>query len=180
MTTATKQIAVLVGALLLAQTCHAADTAKEFVDNLGKICGATFEGVASVVPVDAKELWTDKKLVATIASCTADEVRVPLHVGENRSRTWIIQRKPGGLTLAHDHRHEDGTPDKQTMYGGPAGAGGTPYAQHFYPDEYTVNLIKGSATNIWHISMSPDGSTLTYFLERDGKPRLIAELKRKQ
>lgn len=85
---------------------------------------------------------------------------------------------PGGLELRHDHRHAHGIPDEQTMYGGLASSAGTALRQSFAADKYTADLIKSAATNIWTVTLSADGATLTYHLERDAKPRATFVLKR--
>jgi hypothetical protein len=59
--------------------------------------------------------------------CRDDEIQIPLHVGENRSRTWILTRTAEGLRLKHDHRLEDGSDDPVTQYGGDTAADGTPW-----------------------------------------------------
>jgi hypothetical protein len=183
MRTSPAAICVLLGALTGAHAATAADTAPKqaFFANLQSLCGATFEGGATFILPESKATWEGKTLVAKVATCTSDEIRIPLQVGEDRSRTWIIRRAPnGGLLLSHDHRHADGTPDKQTDYGGPANESGTPLAAHFHADAYTAKLIPAAATNVWHVSLAPDGSRLNYSLERDGKPRMAAELFRKK
>lgn len=185
MTTSSATSLVLLGALLGAPAAMAANAAGDpkqvFFANLQSLCGATFEGGTTFILPEAKATWEGKTLVAKVASCTSDEIRIPLQVGEDRSRTWIIRRAPnGGLLLTHDHRHADGTPDKQTNYGGAASDSGTPLVAHFHADAYTANLIPGAATNVWHVSLAPDGSRLNYSLERDGKPRMAAELFRKK
>ena len=172
-------IAVL-GAMIVglpAQAQAQADAKAAFFGNLRALCGATFEG-ASVFPREAGDAFAGKKLVAHVAGCTASEIRVPFVVGTDRSRTWIITLTGNGLQLKHDHRHEDGTPDAQTMYGGMATIAGTPHAQSFAADAYTAELIPAAATNVWTLSVSPDGAGMTYYLERDGKPRFKAELVR--
>lgn len=153
------------------------DTRAQFMTNLNSLCGQRFEGAMSY-PADPKHDFAGKVLVAQFASCTSKEVRVPFLVGADRSRTWVITRTADGLDLRHDHRHDDGTPDAQTMYGGAAGASGTALSQSFYADKYTADLIKGASTNVWTISVSADKTTLTYHLERDAKPRFTAVLKR--
>ena len=120
-----------------------------------------------------------KRLVADFASCSETQVKVPFQVGDDRSRTWIISRTPAGLALQHDHRHADGTPDDITMYGGMAGSDGSARSQSFLADDYTARLVKGAATNVWTISLSADGSTLTYHLERDEQPRATVVFKRR-
>lgn len=153
--------------------------AAPFFDSLSKLCGARFEGKSVFPPDDAPgNVFANKKLVANLVSCTANEIRIPFSVGEDRSRTWIIKRTPTGLELLHDHRHADGTPDEVTMYGGPSIDVGTATAQSFSSTPHTQKVFPGSETNIWTISIAPDGSGLIYDLERHGKPRMRAELKR--
>lgn len=153
---------------------------RAFLDHLGKLCGASFAGTASIVPADASDTWSGTPIVARVARCTRNEVHVPVQVGSERSRTWIFRQSEGGLVLVHDHRHADGSPAAQTMYGGPASSEGSAHAQHFRADAYTAGLLPASAANVWHVTLTPDGSSLTYFLERKGVPRLKAELVRQK
>lgn len=146
-------------------------------ETLRGLCGATFAG-SSVFPTDPKDSFFGKPLVARVASCTADEVRVPFAVGEDRSRTWVFTRTPAGITLKHDHRHADGTPDAQTGYGGPATPAGSALTQNFAADAYTAKLIPAAASNVWTIVLSADGATLSYILNRDGRLRFEAKLQR--
>ena len=44
-----------------------------------------------------------------VRECSEDAIRIPFHVGEDRSRTWVVTRTANGLRLKHDHRHEDGS-----------------------------------------------------------------------
>lgn len=148
-----------------------------FFDRLLAQCGATFTGTA-VFPADPGEAWKGQVLVARVDSCDTAEVRIPLSVGEDRSRTWILRRVEGGLELKHDHRHADGTPDEITDYGGVTREKGTSLAQSFPADEHTAQLIPEAATNEWFLTFSEDGSELTYYLERHGKPRFRAILTR--
>ena len=168
--------AAMLGALAASATAHAqADSGDAFFARLGELCGATFEG-ASVFPREAGDAFADKKLVARVASCSAGEIRIPFLVGEDKSRTWIIRKTPAGLELKHDHRHEDGTPDLQTMYGGVAAGQGTALSQSFHAYAYTAALIPAAATNVWTISLAPDGRSMAYNLARGGMPRFRAEL----
>jgi hypothetical protein len=50
--------------------------------------------------------------------CGDDEVRIPFHVGADRSRTWVLSRSAAGVRLKHEHRHEDGVEDEISRYGG--------------------------------------------------------------
>lgn len=83
-----------------------------------------------------------------------------------------------GLELRHDHRHPDGTPDAVTMYGGLAGEGGTARSQSFLADAATAKMVPGAETNVWTVSLSEDGTVLSYLLERHAKPRARFVLRR--
>ena len=102
----------LASAAAVSAPAHAPDARGQFFDALSALCGARFEG-AMTFPVDAAHDFAGKRLVATVASCTATEIRVPFVVGEDQSRTWIISRGSGGpAAFKHDHRHADGTPGR--------------------------------------------------------------------
>lgn len=156
---------------------HPTVTGDAFLATLRTLCGAEFVG-ESVFPTDPNDAFRGKRLVATFAVCTEDQVRVPFQVGDDRSRTWVFRATPTDLELKHDHRHPDGTPDALTDYGGSATAGGSALAQSFAADAHTAALIPAARTNVWTISVSPDGQALTYALTRDGKPRFEARLTR--
>lgn len=149
-----------------------------FFQTLSQLCGARFEGQATF-PGDPNDPFAGKLLVAEVSMCQPDEIRIPFAVGEDRSRTWILKRGTEGLSLKHDHRHADGTPDTITMYGGWAIEGGSAHSQSFAADEHTAELIPEAVTNVWTLSFDPDKNTLTYDLKRHGKPRFKAVLKRK-
>jgi hypothetical protein len=82
-----------------------------------------FEG-KTVFPLDDKDPFAGKRLIMHVSSCKSNEIRIPFHVGEDRSRTWMLTTDANGLLLKHDHRHADGTPDSVTMYGGYANTAG--------------------------------------------------------
>lgn len=151
-------------------------THKAFFENLKKLCGQQFEGETKF-PQDPEHPLVGKKLTMTIASCSEDELRIPFQVGEDKSRTWILTLSEKGLLFKHDHRHEDGTPDKITMYGGWAASGGTPHSQRFPADGDTAKLIPEAGTNVWKLEINPSAQQFTYSLERHGKPRYEAVFK---
>ena len=173
-----RTLTLIAASCTLSLAAHAApaDTAQpQFFERLSSQCGARFSG-ASVFPQDPADSFAGKLLVAHVASCKDDEIRIPFAVGEDRSRTWIVRREAGTITLKHDHRHADGTPDTLTMYGGAAGEGGSALSQSFAADAATAAMLPAAATNVWTITLSADGRRLTYALARDGKPRFKAEL----
>ena len=140
------------------------------------MCGQRFEG-ALAYAIDPNSEFANKA-ISTEVQCMAEAVRMPVQVGEDRSRTWIFTRPAAGLELRHDHRHADGTPDRITMYGGMAKQGGSARSQAFLADDYTARLVPGAETNVWTVSISEDGSVLRYRLDRHDKPRAEFVLKR--
>ncbi|MEE9183131.1 MAG: hypothetical protein V3U39_01490, partial [Acidimicrobiia bacterium] len=64
------------------------------------------------------------------------------------------------------------------MYRGTTTGPGSELSQSFPADAHTAGLIPDAATNEWFLSLTADGAGLTYYLERHGKPRFRAELRR--
>ncbi len=151
------------------------DPRDAFFDLLTTLCDETFEGYSSF-PEEGS--FSGQLLTAHVASCTENEIRVPFTVGEDRSRTWIVTRDEEGLLLQHDHRHEDGTPDEITLYGGRAIEGGSGLSQSFAADGHTRALIPEAASNVWTVSLDAEATELTYYLERHKAPRFKATLVR--
>lgn len=171
-------LTVLAAGLLAgcAATAPPVDARDQFMATLQNMCGQRFEGALSYA-IDPNSEFAGKK-ISTEVVCTPQGVRMPVQVGENRSRTWIFTRPEAGLELRHDHRHPDGTPDAVTMYGGMTKEGGTARSQAFLADAYTARMVPGAQTNVWTVSLSQDGSVLRYRLDRHDKPRAEFVLKR--
>ncbi|MGL5359474.1 MAG: hypothetical protein ACRDBI_07135 [Shewanella sp.] len=165
------QSLVISSAALAALPACASGTAPQerFFEQLASHCGKAFAGkVVSEQAADAA--FSGKALVMHVRDCSASELKIPFHVGEDRSRTWIITKTATGLRLKHDHRHQDGTEDKVTMYGGDTVAAGTAHKQSFPIDQASIaNLLKQgltqSVTNVWHLAISP--SVFSYQLTRE-------------
>lgn len=144
----------------------------QFFANLTALCGQSFEG--RVVSTDAADAdFAASRLVMQVRECSDDVIRVPFHVGEDRSRTWVISRIDGGLRLKHDHRHEDGSEDVRTQYGGDTASEGTVTRQEFPVDEFSKELfiaegIPQSTTNVWAVEVNP-GATYVYELSRENR-----------
>lgn len=143
-----------------------------FVAALQGMCGRAFEG--RVVTTDAadREMAT-QRLVMHVRSCEGDVIRIPFHVGADRSRTWVITRTESGLRLKHDHRHEDGSEDALTQYGGDTTAPGSATRQEFPVDEFSRELFTRqnrsvSNTNVWAMEIHP-GRLFAYELRRPGR-----------
>ncbi len=109
-----------------------------------------------------------QRLVMHVRGC-GDTVRIPFHVGANRSRTWVFTRTAASVRLKHDHRHEDGSEDAVTQYGGDARAGGTATSMAFAADSFTASLLPASRTNVWTVQITP--ARFVYELRREGTER---------
>ena len=124
-------------------------------------------------PVEADRAFAGQRLVMHVRDCTDSEIRIPFQVGEDRSRTWVISRTASGLRLKHDHRHEDGSEDVLTQYGGDTVAPGTAQRQEFPADTFSRELfvrrnIAVSATNVWAMEVEP-GRMFAYELRRPNR-----------
>lgn len=152
--------------LLLSYTGHSQDDsgAVAFWESLQTHCGKAYEGtLAEHVKNDS---FSGKKLTMYVRSCDDGIITIPFYVGEDRSRTWVLTLENGRIKLKHDHRHEDGSEDSITQYGGTAPNPGLPHLQIFPADEETAALIPYASTNVWWITV--DGHTFSYNLKRVG------------
>lgn len=143
-----------------------------FFARLAELCGRAFEGRVTSPPVDADRTFAAERLVMHVRECRTDEIRIPFHVGANRSRTWVITRTGAGLRLKHDHRHEDGSEDALTQYGGDTAGPGTAERQEFPADAFSRGLfarndIPQSAANVWAAEVRP--AIFAYELRRPGR-----------
>lgn len=155
----------------MAQTKTAAGSLA-FWDSVRKLCGKAFAGTVQAAPAD-DTTFKDKELVMHVRACEKDRVHIPFFVGDDKSRTWVLTRKKDRILLKHDHRHEDGTPDKVTMYGGWTTNTGLPTRQVFPADQKTVDILPAAAPNVWWIEIV-DGQYFTYNLRRMGSERYFS------
>jgi hypothetical protein len=145
-----------------------ADPQIVFMENLSALCGQAFAGrLVSNDEADAD--IAAEPLVMHVASCAPDQIRILFHVGEDRSRTWVISDTGTGLLLKHDHRHEDGSEDAVTQYGGDTAEPGSATRQEFPVDAESITLFEreglaASVTNIWAVEV--DDSIFAYELRR--------------
>lgn len=143
---------------------------KLFLEQFKAFEGQYFEGEI-IAGAQEGDSFSGKRLIMHVASYSDREVRIPFFVGEDKSRTWIITYSNNVLSLKHDHRHEDGTPDKITFYGGTASNEGALHTQIFPADHETCKLIDYACQNVWWITM--DGKSYTYNLRRLGTERIF-------
>jgi hypothetical protein len=142
-------VAIIASAPLAAQP-RAADA---LLASLRARCGRAYEG-RIVDPQPQDSVIARSRLVMHIRGC-GDTVRIPFHVGVDRSRTWVLTRTATGLRLKHDHRHADGTEDRSTQYGGDTKAGLTATRAEFAADSFTAALLPASAWNVWLVEVTP-------------------------
>jgi hypothetical protein len=142
----------------------------QFWQKLKEHCGKTFEGTITS-GATANDGFSGKRLVMHVLSCSESQLLIPFNVGENRSRTWILTKVKDRIELKHDHRHEDGTNDAITMYGGTTTNSGLPGIAVFPADQLTIKTIPAAATNVWWMTIN--NTTFTYNLRRIGYDRLF-------
>jgi hypothetical protein len=154
-------------ALLALSAC--ATTPRDVIAALAPYCGKAFTGrLVSNDAVDAD--FAKSTLVMHVRDCEADTVRIPLSVGEDRSRTWVLTRTPDGLRLKHDHRHKDGSEDILTQYGGD-GSMVSPVRAEFPADAASIALFLASdravsVTNVWAVEVDAEAGRFAYELRR--------------
>ncbi|MGH6728727.1 MAG: hypothetical protein ACREBK_01115 [Sphingomicrobium sp.] len=144
----------------------------DFLAGLTPLCGQAYAGRIVSPPVPADEAFADKPLVMHVATCTADAVRIPFHVGDDHSRTWVLTRTAAGLRLKHDHRHQDGSEDRVTQYGGDAITPPGAERQVFPADDFTKDLLRregnvAGVDNVWAVEHRP--GLFAYELRRPGR-----------
>lgn len=153
---------------------HAPRPAAEFIAALSRHCGQSYAGrVTANEPAAPDDPFDGKALVMHVRACNPVQLHVPFHVGEDRSRTWVLTRTAAGLQLKHDHRHPDGSEDAVTMYGGHATAPGTAMRQEFPVDAESRALFQrsgltASLDNVWAMEIEP-GTRFVYELARPGR-----------
>ncbi|NUO74450.1 MAG: hypothetical protein HOQ32_00405 [Lysobacter sp.] len=158
-------------------TASAAPLASDPQRELRPLCGRAYAGhIVADTPASADDPFAGKTLVMHVRDCGLTEIRVPFHVGDDRSRTWVFSAHDGRLRLKHDHRHEDGSADALTMYGGDqredAVAVVTQGRYEFPADAYSQDMFRAqgravSVPNVWAVEI--DAQRFVYELARPGR-----------
>ncbi len=150
--------------------------ADAFLAAIAGHCGQAFAGriVANEPRPATPDAFEGKALVMHVRGCDAPAqgLRIPFHVGDDHSRTWVLARSADGLRLKHDHRHADGSPDAVTLYGGDTADAGTPLRQVFPVDAESRAMFEreglgASLRNAWAMEIEP-GRRFLYELRRPG------------
>ena len=166
-------LAAMLSACASTTPSDAATPADAFFAELTSLCGKAYAGRVKVdTPPSASNPFAGKVLTMHVRECSDAVIRIPFHVGADRSRTWVLARTASGLRLKHDHRHQDGSDDKLTMYGGDTASPGTKLRQEFPVDAESIALFQregsaASVTNTWAMEFVT-GKTFVYELSRPG------------
>jgi len=147
------------------QTPELSANEQAFMGHLRSLCGKSFAGEETFM-ADGRESWSHFDFMMHVTVCENDKVHIPFHLSDDHSRTWMFLVEDGRLRFRHDHRHADGTPEDQTLYGGYAYAdgNGTPFVQHFPTDDYTVKLLNDTVDRQWTVILAEDLSSMKYQL----------------
>jgi hypothetical protein len=138
--------------------------------SLSALCGKAFAGkLVSSDPQDAS--FAGQAMVMHVVECSAQAIRIPFHVGDDRSRTWVISKNDWGLRLKHEHRHRDGSFDALTNYGGDSALLSDTRAE-FPADAESIALFTQrnravSNSNVWALDLG--NHQFAYELRRAGR-----------
>lgn len=148
--------------------------ADAFMAALASHCWRSYAGeIETNEPAQADDPFVGKPLIMHVRECTETQIRVPFHVGDDHSRTWVFTRTADGVRLKHDHRHPDGSEDALTQYGGDSTAASSATRQDFPADSETRALferegIPVSMDNIWSVTIDPQ-QRMVYELNRPSR-----------
>jgi hypothetical protein len=134
-----------------------------FWSRLQALCESAAAGRLVSAPPGDTQIDPKATLVVHFWECGDRELRFPLHVAANRSRTWVFIRHDDHLELRHDHRHEDGSEDRTTWYGATTLDAGSETRQEFVTER---NGVRGG----WAVEVVP-GQRFTYGTIRAGEWR---------
>jgi hypothetical protein len=157
-------------ALCSALTCRttAAQSAQReprdaFWSRLQALCTTAAAGTLFKAPPGDTQIDPAAPLIVHFWECSDTELRFPLHVADNRSRTWVFVRHADRLELRHDHRHQDGTVAERTWYGATTLDPGTGERQEFVTE---TNGVRSG----WAVEIEP-AKRFTYGTIRAGQWR---------
>jgi hypothetical protein len=137
-------------------------------DRMQELCGQAFAGEMVSYDEEMDTGWLDVDVIMHVRECSETEIRIPLHVGENRSRTWVLTRTVDGIQLKHDHRYPDGSEETMSQYGGTTVDSGTESRQEFPAGDFSKALFE--AEN------HPDGLDNTWAMEIHAGERFSYQL----
>lgn len=149
--------------------------ADAFLAAIARHCGQAFAGrVVIDQPAQDNGPFAGKPLRMHVRGCREGRIDIPFQVGDDRSRTWQLRRTADGLQLKHDHRHQDGSEDALTQYGGATVEPGTAGRQAFPVDAESIDLFErlgypASVSNTWAMEIIPDRQFVYALSRPDGR-----------
>lgn len=160
---------MIVMCLFLTQNATGQLPRDTFFQQLAQMEGQAFLGMVCAAP-EGDTVFAGKAIMLHVSALRNDSVFLHLHVGENRSRNWIVARSTLSLELRHIHRHQDGTLDAITDYGGMTTNPGSGVVQFFPADDRTHQVIPTAAGSVWWMEFTSDRQ-FRYHLRRLGSER---------
>jgi hypothetical protein len=145
-----------------------------FFAALREHCGKAYRGeIVRNEPAAPNDPFVGQELIMHVRTCTEDQIRIPFHVGDDHSRTWVLTKTSTGVRLEHDHRHRDGASDELTMYGGDTATAGTAHRLEFPASARSRELfvkkqLPASTANVWAMELGPE-KRFAYELTRPGR-----------
>lgn len=144
---------------------------QQFIAAFRPYCGQAY--AAKIMEDNQPSPAWDHPLIVHVRDCEDAVIRMPLHVGDDRSRTWVLTLQEDFIDFQHIHLHENGSPDAVSPYGGRTLEAGTSTEQNFPADPasqalFIENGLNVSVNNVWTVDF-PDEHTLRYRLRRPGR-----------
>jgi len=133
-------------------------------------CGQAYEGEL-VSARDGDDGFREQSVIVHIKQCEDSRLLMPLHVGDDHSRTWVLERQAWGVGLKHEHRDPDGSPQAVSRYGGLARPPADDTTLTFPVDEETLAMLPNSVGGFWTLSLEED--TLYYQVQREGAEQVF-------
>lgn len=146
-----------------AQSAGSENPQQTFWASLQALCGRAAAGRLVAAPPGDTQIDPTAPTVVHFWECSETELRFPLHVSDNRSRTWVFIRHADGIELRHDHREPDGTESRTTWYGASTMTSGTAQRQDFVTE-------RNGMTSGWRVEIVP-GKEFAYGTSRNGEWR---------
>lgn len=163
---------VIIAIALLCKPLFAAQFQDDFWSSISSLEGKSFNGELVIGTEPSDKDFMKGQAVMYVWKVSDSVIKIPFHIGDDHSRTWVLTKTDQGIQLKHDHRKPDGSEDEVTQYGGDTFAKGTPIRQEFKADKFTGELLAASARNIWAMEIEP-GKRFVYELRREHEDRFF-------
>ncbi|HVG43943.1 MAG TPA: hypothetical protein VM890_04410 [Longimicrobium sp.] len=138
-----------------------------FWQRLTRLCGERHDGRMTE---GDDSVFTRHRLSIQVGGCGEREVRIGFVIGPDSSRSWVVRRVDGGLSLRHEMSGGGGTDGRVSGYGGRTREPGSAARQDFVADAETGRLLPAAASNVWSLEIVP-GRSLAYAVARPGAAR---------